>query len=155
MSLNCLGPDGTYRSITWRYIKKGWVPAITVCTERLYNYNHSHIGSDSSMTYGIIDVTSSENVTLEPIYNRTIIRFTGPIDYNMNISVNTTNCNIGDELIMFTSFVEGGMFTLSNDNFYFPIAEETVDGWQFSRLDNWAMYFVFDGELFSSTTEHC
>ena len=38
MSFNCKRSDGENQNISWEYIQKGWLPAITVCSQSLYAY---------------------------------------------------------------------------------------------------------------------
>lgn len=34
--MRCKGPDDTIRDISWKFLKDAWVPAITICTQKLY-----------------------------------------------------------------------------------------------------------------------
>jgi hypothetical protein len=149
----CLGPDGVLRNIVWKKVRTAYVPAITVCLDRLYNYGRPV--AVGNVTVGVVDLTivdNAANILLS--YNRTICRFSENITEATTLDADFADAEVGDELIVICNF-DGGKLLFPQEKYYISYAGTQGDYFSVQLEGDWVVFFTFDGEKFISSQEYC
>ena len=112
------------------------------------------MSSQPGLTLKVEDLTLVDNATtIAPSANRTICRFASDLSESISIDVDFSNCELGDELIIIFAINSEGVYLNFNDKF--SINGGNGDQQFTPRQNEWALSFIFDGDRFISTYEHC
>ncbi len=157
MSFNCLGTDNTHYEVEWVYMKKAWVPAITVCSQRLFSTSTYDSGTYLNMEIVELSINEDNEASIAPNANRTIYRFpddtlTGIVSITAS---DLANCEIGDEIVFIFELSDPGVGIDFSTDFFIDIPAEGDHTELRPDQDVYVQTFTFDGYKFISSYEFC
>ncbi len=156
-TFKCLGNDGERHDVTWLLISKAYLPAISVCTQKLVPVLRNEAPVDGeAMTLEIVTLNGtftdgSQTDTLTPNAGRTVYKFTNQVSGSITINVDPSNCELGDEIVLMFKIDTSATFLLPEEVFCFENGE---NAYELSK-ERWVFMFTFDGDRFVGTYENC